>query len=246
MKVINMKTNAPPQSTAFAIPTDTYLVIPHAHASGGIERQRRVTNEERIGANGEKVESMNVQIVADVGERDRAEGIANRAKGAVMRHLQYTPLGYLADASALAALDRDLAPILADADRHNASARHSFATCQILRVKLDKNIGPAEIDAIRSRVSDELTAMRDALRNGDAKGYRLILQRSPNLSGLCFGVVKMQVDAALAQCDVAAESLRENARARAAAERKGHTAPQLLDPSTLDLGQLDTAIELVS
>lgn len=233
-------------SATFVVPADSYLVIPHTHAHGGVERSRRIVEERAVNAGaGEEVRSENVQTIADINERKRAEEIANRAKSVVARFLQYTDLGYIANSNTLAQMDTMIEGIILEAEQHNRAARHSFVVVNVLRVKLDQNLGPNEVRAIAAKLRTELEALRAALREGDIRGYRQILQRSPNLDSLCVGAVKLAVEMGLKDAENAYDAICENNRDMTHASKKGLAPVAQLDYSALNLGQLDTAIELL-
>lgn len=243
MKVLTMNQN---NNNSFVIPSDMYLVIPHAHETGGVERSRDVIDDRAIGAAGRKTEARTIQIVADEIELKGAKQICNRAKAVIMRHLQYTEIGYLCSGKDLAALDHDLAAVMVDANAHNSTARHTQARIVVYRTKLDPQIGTAEIAAIAARVCEAVIEIRSAVQSGDLAAYRNAVQKNPNLPGLCAGVIRGAVETALSEADHGMEQIRNNANAIRAAERRGSAPVAALDPATLPTGALDTAIELLS
>ena len=241
--VTNMTADA---SKKFTLPHTFWLVMPSAHESGGVTRTRDVIEDKKEGVKGRKTEARTVQVVADEVERERAQKIANKARALVAKHLQYTPLGYMCSPETLATFDAAMAPIKVEAETHNNQSFHTFVHLKMLRVEcFGKDIGGEEIAEVAEKLRTELSAMRDAVRAGDLDAFRHVKARSPNLVGLCMGAIKLSVEMGVKEAQDAIDAIRTNDREIERAKSKGENPPARIDPATLNLGNLETAIDML-
>lgn len=214
-----------------------YILALEIRRSGGITYDREQLREEQ---EGERLESefKTSKRVDNVGIVKRASKLCGSAYYAVARTCAATPLGYFADATMLAKLEMELAPIREEVARLNADARAAGSAVRVtigvypLELALDNEAAARRIAEV---VAERLVAVREALRSADPETVTSTLRPCRNLERLTTGIHADAVRLALEQ---AAELRAQVGKA----VKEGFAPAEIAE--ALDTGSIDNAIAL--
>jgi hypothetical protein len=217
-----------------------FLLIDTCRCAGGVHRKLKDTHTEVVNqGNGiardyqGHVEIDHVQVKADM---DKLVGAAKYIIG--KKHGVATPLGCILDAEAVKAVDAELAPLKAEAERMNELARTegSDRRCYVgyapTQLMLDNEATALEIyRAIREKLS-KLVA---AFRSGDTKKVNTAVTGCKGVNKLAVGIQGDAVKFALDIIDVTREALHKALDEKQAPEAAG---------AALDLDAIEGAIAM--
>lgn len=134
--------------------SDTVLVKLH----GGVTGITRRTLDEKEHRDGKAVETQRTAITrqADAVEAERAKKLLNQLRATVDKHCT-TALGLtLTNVSQLAALRAEIAPIQAEIDTHNTSARYHSIDRSLVCAPIGLRADPAALAEVCRQIADEL------------------------------------------------------------------------------------------
>lgn len=194
----------------------TTLVIGMFRPVGGIENFREVL-EDTLENGTRQISAHVTKIVENEEERDEAERIAQKARDIVRNRCTKTLLGFLTDAQCMPELDAEIDSIRAMASTFNRSAR----TCQVdisyLSIPISLALGAGAARALADHVRNELTKLRDALKEGrmdsGENNVRAILHRTKNLHELAVGVQADSIQFAIEEAKIARNTIKEAGKA---------------------------------
>lgn len=244
----------------FQMNPNTTLMVSRCKVVGGRTTTREKLSDEMLeDAEGNPVvrsteAKLHVQI-DNAPERKEAEKIAAKGVHIIRSRATYTDLGYFADRAKIPEIDKAFRELTQEAAKFNAEAKTCHVKIGWLHNEFNANAECAR--AMADHVREELEGLRDALRAGEHAQVRAILlpTKAGNLHQLATGVQRDAIKLALDEGKTALAKLKEDLKAKCGGSLPKTTGENTSDAArirqaaqlagaALDLGQIETAIEL--
>ncbi len=202
------------------------LLVPLFRVRGGKETHREQISDEVIGQARETEAKVHVRIDCEE-EYTTATAIASKARDAMRSKCVHTEIGYLADKGQLQQIADDVGEVKEMARRFNASSQTCQVEISFLALDIAVALGPDAARALADHVRSELSALRDALRAGEASKARAVILRSKNLSALAVGIQADAIRFAVEEGIAMLRKLKDAIKASESPESAGRHLPDM-------------------
>lgn len=215
-----------------------FIVVPEFSASGGVSYDRETIREEDVDQ-GLEAELRTIKRVDNREIVKESKSLLNHAHYVLAKNATHTPIGYFADAEALAKIEVEMRELRECAQQLNAVA-HAAGSSRRVTVEVYPLVLDLEHEAAARRIAatvrERLSSLRDAMLKCDRKAFESAWDDCRNLERLAVGIqgqaVKLALDHAKQVKGEVLQALREGAGTP-------EEIAKLIDP-----GPLDAAIAL--